>query len=107
MSVITKAMPNSYFPRGPFFDQAPDRGAWDMARENFLLNFRERTARAYRADLEHLFEWCAAHEVDALGLPTAAVEQYGSDLGAEAYARSSIRRRLSTVRRFREHVDHQ
>lgn len=46
-------MPQDYFPSGPFLRELSDAGAFDVLREDFLLEFANiRTARAYKADLE-------------------------------------------------------
>ncbi len=95
-----QGMPNDYFPTGPFVSRLPDRGPLDEAREAFLLNSPATTARAYRNDLEHLFEWCEGEGFDPLKLTETLVGSYAESLQEEGYAKSTIARRLSVLRRF-------
>lgn len=60
----------------------------------------EHTARAYHADLVAFAVWCKAKGVD---FPRATVRQlrrYLADLGAAGYARTTVNRRLSSLRSF-------
>jgi site-specific recombinase XerD len=69
-------------------------------REDFLLGFAVRTARAYKADLEDFREWCLAEDVSPLSPSAQALDGYCESVRVRGYARSTIGRRVSTVRRF-------
>ncbi len=98
-------MPNDYFPTGPFLSRLPDRGAFDRSREDFLLECRsERTARAYRADLEHFWEWCDIQRIAVLQPGVETIERYLLTLAADGYGTSTISRRGAAVRGFLRHL---
>lgn len=97
-------MPQDYFPSGPFLSQWPDHGEFDVLREDFLLGFAERTARAYKTDLEEFWDWCVAQEVDPLTAADVEVAQFEVSLTAGDLAASSVARRLSAVRGFIRHI---
>lgn len=97
-------MPQDYYPSGPFLRQLPDRGEFDVAREDFLLGFAVRTARAYKADLEHFREWCAGQGVDPVEASNRERDQYVASLELEGYATGTIRRRAAVVSGFLGHV---
>ncbi|SRR6266567_588395 len=97
-------MPQDYYPGGPFLSQLPDAGEFDMLREDFLLGFAERTARAYRADLEDFREWSAVVRVDALGSSPTDVERYLRSLLDRGYAAGTVTRRAAALRGFLRHL---
>lgn len=97
-------MPGDYYPTGPFIGKGGRDEDFERAREDFLLSYRERTARAYKSDLQHFWEWC-----DARGLPLNEVRSdvlvdYAEELTGQGFSQSTIARRTYTVRRFLRHL---
>ncbi len=98
-------VPNDYYPNGPFIGELDDGGAFDAAREDFLLDVRTlRTARAYRADLDDFKEWCRAEGVEPLDPAPSDFVRYKGSLGDRGYSPGTIARRLSAVRGFFRHL---
>jgi len=93
-------MPQDYYPTGPFLGQLPDAGDFDIWREDFLLGFAERTARAYKADLEDYREWCVQEGVDLLSPSAAEVETYLRLVADRGYSTGTVGRRAAAVRGF-------
>lgn len=58
------------------------------------------TARNYRVDLEAYLRWCARVGVEPLAASRRDVRAYLADMDAARYARSTINRRLSSLRGF-------
>ena len=97
-------MPQDYLPSGPFLSQRPDAGRFDALREDFLLGFAIRTARAYKADLEDFREWCVAKGVDPLAPLTADLDNYMGSVVARGYTNGTKRRRTAALRGFFRHL---
>jgi integrase/recombinase XerD len=97
-------MPQDYFPTGPFLGQLRDRGAFDVAREDFLLGFAVRTARAYKTDLDAYHEWCASEGVDPLAPTSHDVDRFLRSVEGCGYARGTVRRRAAALRGFFDHL---
>lgn len=95
----------SHYPIGPFIGKAGKDGRFEQLREDFLLDFRERTARAYKADLQDFFEWCQAHSVKPLTASAQEVQAYAKSLSDRGYAEATTTRREATVLRFLKHVE--
>jgi integrase/recombinase XerD len=93
-------MPQDYFPTGPFLGQLRDRGAFDVAREDFLLGFAVRTARAYKSDLDDYYEWCETNGVDPMSPSPLDLDRFLRSVKAGGYAASTVRRRAVAVRGF-------
>ena len=93
-------MSQDYYPSGPFLELQPDKGDFDREREDFLLDFSEPTARAYRADLEDYYEWCQASGKAPLKAGLRDRDAYVESLRARGYAARTIARRDSVLRRF-------
>ena len=55
-------------------------------------------------DLEHLFDWAAARDLNVLQLTTAEISQYLAWLRRRQYSQNTIRRRLTTFSAFYEHA---
>jgi hypothetical protein len=90
-------MGQDYYPSGPFLGKLPDKGEFDVAREDFLLGFKENTARAYKADLEDWWEWCSEERVDPLRPSEEDVERYVSSLGRRGYSPGTVGRRTAAL----------
>lgn len=60
------------------------------------------SARAYWAELQHLLEWALERDKDVLALTDKDIKQYVALLRRRGYRESTIRRRLTAVRRFYE-----
>lgn len=63
-------------------------------------NASEHTIRAYRTDLEAYARWAEREGLDALELPYRRLRGYLGDLGRSGYKRTTINRRLSSLRSF-------
>lgn len=61
-------------------------------------NASAHTIRNYRADLESYARWCERSDVDALGPSYRELRRYLSYLDASGYARSTVARRLSSLK---------
>ncbi len=97
-------MPQDYYPSGPFLGGLPDKGEFDLLREDFLLGFKESTARAYKADLEDYLEWCISEAVDPLKPANVDSVRYGRSLESRGYSTATQARRRSALRRFLHHA---
>lgn len=97
-------MPQDYYPSGPFLSQLPDAGRFDVLREDFLLGFAARTARAYKADLEDFREWCQSESIDSVSPPADCLERYLTSVANRGYATGTIRRRSAALRGFFTHL---
>lgn len=58
------------------------------------------TVRAYATDLARYLEWCERSSVDPVRPDHRALRRYLADLDRARYARTTIKRRLSSVRAF-------
>jgi site-specific recombinase XerD len=78
----------------------PDR--WDLARfEASLSGTADATRRAYRGDLAAFARWAGEREVaDPAGVDRGLLRRWLADLTAAGYARRTIARRASTLRRY-------
>lgn len=60
----------------------------------------EHTIRSYRTDLESFLRWCSRRGVDPLQATHRQLRGYLGEIDAARYARSTINRRLSSLRGF-------
>ena len=60
----------------------------------------EHTVRSYRTDLEAFLRWCQRRGVDPLQATHRQLRGYLGEMDAARYARSTINRRLSSLRGF-------
>jgi site-specific recombinase XerD len=97
-------MPQDYYPSGPFLSQLPDAGEFDVLREDFLLGFAERTARAYKADLEDFREWCVRERVDPTRPSATDLEQFMRSVRERGLAAGTVARRAMALRGFVRHL---
>lgn len=93
-------MKSDYYPSGPFIRRLARDPEFEVAREDFLLEYSERTARAYKADLEDFREWCKVRGIDPLAPTLASCDEYLEDLTTRGYSPSTVTRRMATLRRF-------
>jgi site-specific recombinase XerD len=93
-------MPQDYYPSGPFLGELPDKGKFDVLREDFLLGFRESTARAYKADLEDWWEWSADRGTNPLNPSEDEVSAYLVSVVDRGYSAGARTRRASALRGF-------
>ena len=63
------------------------------------------TVRAYAADWRHFAKWCAVRGAAPMPASPALVGDYLSELG-EAYARSTLRRKVAAIARANRHAGH-
>jgi site-specific recombinase XerD len=84
-----------------FIRELPERDRrFAEAREDYLMNYRYNTARAYWGDLEHLYDWCESKELDIFALTEQQFRQYQALLRRRKYSESTIRRRRTAWRGF-------
>ncbi|MBE1551820.1 site-specific recombinase XerD [Mycobacterium sp. OAS707] len=77
-----------------------DYGRFAEIRESVLLNHGYNTARAYWGDLDDVYWWAHAREKDVLDLSAKDVRQYVALLRRRKYSGSTIRRRVTALRKF-------
>lgn len=68
-----------------------------------LVNLTQATRRAYASDFADLCRWCEGHGLDLQSRPIGGhhVFAYALELAREGRAPSTIRRRLTALRRIR------
>jgi hypothetical protein len=76
-------------------------------REDFLIDFRYNTARAYWADLDDWLRWAIEHQLDPLCITRGNLHKYLKDIEQVGYANTTLRRRRSTLLRFQKHTSPQ
>jgi site-specific recombinase XerD len=69
-------------------------------RDEYVIGFRYQTARAYAADLDHLFDWATADGLDVIGLTAADIERYVAALSSQQYAPNTMVRKRTALRGF-------
>ncbi len=62
--------------------------------------YSEHTQRNYRMDIEAFMRWCARNEVNLFTATHRQLRLYLSEMDAARYARTTINRRLSSLRGF-------
>jgi site-specific recombinase XerD len=77
-----------------------DYGRFAEIRESVLLNYGQNTARAYWGDLDEAFWWAQTREKDGLELSEKDVRHYVALLRRRKYSESTIRRRVTALRKF-------
>ena len=89
--------------RSPFRAELEERcEPFARLREDFLVNYRYETARAYWGDLEHLNDWCTERGLDILALDDKDLKKYLAWMKREGYSPNTVRRRRGTYRLFTE-----
>lgn len=96
-------MPSSRYPDAQmdFAPEIPER--WRLfadLREDLLLDYGYNTARAYWADLQDIFEWAVDRDKDVLELSPTDLRQYVALLRRRKYSESTIRRRITALRKL-------
>jgi site-specific recombinase XerD len=81
-------------------DLALDDQRYAALRDEFVVGFRYQTARAYAADLDHLFGWAKAAKLDVLGLSVGDIERYVAELHAQEYSPNTMVRKRTALRGF-------
>jgi site-specific recombinase XerD len=71
-------------------------------RDEFVVNLKYNTARAYASDLDHLFDWATAHGKDVLELSAHDLEAYLAGLRQRPYQANTIVRKRTALRGFYE-----
>ena len=69
-------------------------------REQVLLPHGYNTARAYWGDLDHVFMWAEERDKDVLALTEKDIRQYVALLRRRKYSESTIRRRVTAMRKL-------
>jgi site-specific recombinase XerD len=81
-------------------DLEPRDQRYAALRDEFVIGFRYQTARAYAGDLDHLFDWASAAELDVLALTAGDIERYVADLQSQAYTVNTLIRKRTALRGF-------
>ena len=63
-------------------------------------NASEHTVRSYKTDLEAYLRWCERHSLNPLSVTHRQLRNYLGEMDAAQYARTTINRRLSSLRGF-------
>lgn len=66
--------------------------------EAFLVNYGYNTARAYRTDLEDIYLWSQARDLDFFELTEKDLKQYVALMRRRKYSEGTIRRRMTAWR---------
>jgi site-specific recombinase XerD len=69
-------------------------------RDEFVVNLRYNTARAYANDLDHLFDWALDQGKGALTLTSDDIEKYLANLLERPYTANTITRKRTALRGF-------
>jgi phage integrase, N-terminal SAM-like domain len=64
-----------------------------------------KTARAYYADLQDIFEWAVERDKDVLALEDRDLRQYCALLRRRKYSENTIRRRMVAWRKLQTRMD--
>lgn len=97
--------------RKPAESQEHGHGTADASKVEGLLDgyieslrvergYSEHTIRNYRTDLDAFVRWCARRDVDPLHASHRELRAYLGEMDAAQYARTTVNRRLSSMRGF-------
>jgi site-specific recombinase XerD len=81
-------------------DLAPHHQRYATLRDEFVIGFRYQTARAYAADLDHLFTWTLALGLDVMDLTDRDIERYVAKLKVENFSPNTMIRKRTALRGF-------
>jgi site-specific recombinase XerD len=81
-------------------DLKPADQRYAALRDEFVVGFGYQTARAYAADLDHLFGWAAASDLDIVGLTTRDITRYVASLNSHEYSPNTLVRKRTALRGF-------
>ncbi|MCL2526186.1 MAG: site-specific tyrosine recombinase XerD [Coriobacteriia bacterium] len=84
-------------PLYPEFEAARDRF---ISALTLVQNKSEKTAQSYRSDLDVYYRWAQRGKLDPLTVQYRQLRRYLAEQSSAQYARSTIARRLSTLRSF-------
>ncbi|WP_407334684.1 site-specific integrase [Dietzia kunjamensis] len=73
---------------------------FDELRKQVLLPYGYNTARAYWGDLDDVFMWAEERDKDVLALTVQDLRQYVALLRRRKYSESTIRRRITAMRKL-------
>ena len=82
----------------------PDPVAGFIEYLSAVRGLSSHTARAYRSDLNHFMNWCVRHEVEVETLSHRTLRRYLGELDAAQYARSTIARKMATLRAYYDYL---
>jgi site-specific recombinase XerD len=69
-------------------------------RDEFVINLRYNTARAYASDLDHLLDWALERGKDVLDLTDTDLQLYLAGLLQHPYTANTITRKRTALRGF-------
>jgi site-specific recombinase XerD len=81
-------------------DLEPRDQRYAALRDEFVIGFTYQTARAYAADLDHLFGWASAAALDVVALTSGDIERYVRDLHSQKYSANTMVRKRTALRGF-------
>jgi site-specific recombinase XerD len=81
-------------------DLSPRDQRYAALRDEFVVGFRYQTARAYAADLDHLFGWAKAAALDVVALNGGDIERYVQELYSQKYSANTMVRKRTALRGF-------
>jgi site-specific recombinase XerD len=81
-------------------DLEPHHQRYAALRDEFVIGFRYQTARAYAADLDHLFSWALTSGLDVMGLTVSDIERYVATLHVEKFSPNTMIRKRTALRGF-------
>lgn len=105
-NVKTRASRKRADVRAAVSQDALDDGRHAALLDGYLESLRyergysEHTIRNYRQDLEAYLRWCTRKDVDPLAATHRQLRAYLGEMDAARYARSTVNRRLSSLRGF-------
>ena len=83
-----------------------DTGQAEALLDGFIHDLRvergasEHTIRSYKTDIEAFLRWCARQGIDPLAATHRQLRGYLAEMDAARYARTTVNRRLSSLRGF-------
>jgi site-specific recombinase XerD len=81
-------------------DLGPHDQRYAALRDEYVIGFRYQTARAYAADLDHLFAWARSAELDVVSLTVSDIERYVAALNTQKYSPNTMVRKRTALRGF-------
>ena len=86
--------------------EAPEKPSSQALLDGFIDHLRiergysKHTVRSYQTDLAAFLRWCDRHNIDPLDATHRQLRAYLSEMDAARYARSTVNRRLSSLKGF-------
>src|SRR5438552_8305310 len=101
MQSVPMQMPRSRPPRA-VAGWAPKLATFDASLR--ARGMSEKTRRAYGIDLAQLADWAERQELDAADLDVRTLRRFAGVLSERGLSRSTIARKLASIRSFYRHL---